>query len=152
MTNQTDFSLELLDMTMDEIEDLPGFEVPYNGDYLLKLTSQTKVVNDKPALECTFEVIECLKKDNDADPDSKEGDKFSKLFFLKNDDPEKLKIQLGFLKQFVAGVAEQVGEGNLAVLFRDHLASAVVQATVKRKVDKEDKEKVFAEVKNMRLA
>lgn len=152
MSKQDDLDLSLIDMDLNEIEDLPGFVVPSNGEYVLKMTTAMKQVNKKAAVETAFEVVECIKKDDDADPDAKVGDKFSMLFFLQADDPDKLKISLGKLKELLAGVAESTGQSNVGVLVRDVLANAIVQATVKRRVDKEDKDKVYATVKNLRLA
>ncbi len=155
-TPELDFSL--LDKDLSDIEDLPGFEVPSNGEYILQLKSALKMVNNKPAVEASYVVVECVKKDNDADPDSKEGTKFSQLFFLTGDgsDPEKdaemQALGLGKLKQLVAGVAEQVGVSNMGVLLRDHLKECVVTATVKRRVDTKDKDRIYATVKNMQLA
>ncbi len=150
MSNELDLSL--LDMDLEEIADLPGFAVPPNGEYILKMTCETKEVNKRKALETSFEVVECLKQDDDTEPAGKIGDKFSMLFFLENDDPEKLKITFGKLKELVAGVAESTGISNVGLLVRDVLASTVVQATVKRRVDKDDKDKIYATVKNLRLA
>lgn len=146
-----DMDLSLLDRDLDDIEDLPGFAVPPNGEYLLKMKTEIKEVNSKQAVEASFEIMECIKKDNDADTDAKIGDKFSSLFFLQGDNPDGVKISLGKLKELVAGVAESTGQSNLGVLIRDTLADCVVMATVKRRADKEDKEKFYATVKNLRL-
>ncbi len=142
--------MSLLDKSLDDIDDLPGFAVPSNGEYLLSISMAVKEVNDKAAVEASFEVIECLKKDNDADPDSKKGDKFSTLFFLEGEEAS-VKISLGKLKEMLMDVAEATGQSNLLVLVRDTLANAIVQATVKRRTDREDKEKFYATVKNMKL-
>ena len=150
--------LSILDRELDDIEDLPGFVVPANGEYILNVKTEFKEVNKKSAVEIGYEMVECVKKDNDADADSKPGDKFSQLFFLSGDgkDPEKdaemLKLSLGKMKELVSQVAEQTGNGNLGSLLRDTLSNAVVTATVKRRQDKEDKEKFYATVKNLRLA
>lgn len=151
MSNQQDLDLSMLDMNLEDIPDLPGFEVPSAGEYNLRLKAEVKMVNEKIAVEVSYEVIDCIRKNDDADPDAAPGTKFSQLFFLQGK-PEGIKISLGKLKELLSGVAEQKGEGNLLILVRDHLADAVVTATVKRRADKEDKEKFYPDVKNMKLA
>jgi hypothetical protein len=143
--------LDLLDMSLDDIEDLPGFEVPYNGEYLLKMHLSLKLVNKKAAVESNYEVVECLKKNDESDPDTVPGTKFSSLYFLQGDE-DKVKMSLGRLKELLAQPAEELGEGNVKILVRDHFATPrMVSATVTRRADKEDKEKFYAGVKNLKL-
>lgn len=158
MSEANMLDMNLLDMSMDEIEDLPGFEVPPTGEYVLKMKTEMKVINNKTFVETSFEVVECLKKDKDTDADGKPGSMFSSLYTVKGDgkdkdkDAEMRRLGLGKLKELLAGVAETTGETNVAVLVRDFVASALVQATVKRRQDREDPEKFYGNVKNLRLA
>lgn len=143
--------LDLLDMSLDDIEDLPGFHVPYNGEYNLKMKLVVKVVSSKTAVEALYEVVDCIKKNNDADPDTTPGTKFSSLYFLQGDE-DKVKIALGRLKELLAQPAEMLGEGNVKILVRDHFnTERMVSATVTRRADKEDSEKFYAGVKNLKL-
>lgn len=152
MADNKDFDPMLLDMDLAEIEDLPGFYVPYNGEYNLKFNMAMKVVNGKAAVETNYEVVDTIKKNDDSDPDTTPGTKFSSLYFLQGE-PDAVKMSKGRLKELLAGVAEALGEGNVLVLVRDHFATPVnVSATVTRRADKEDKEKFYAGVKNLRLA
>ena len=141
-------NLDMLDMNLSDIADLPGFEVPHPGEYILKVDATVKSVNDKQAVEIGYEVVECLKKNNDADPDTTPGTKFSQLFFLQGE-PDGVKVALGRLKQLLAPLAEQLGEGNLLVLVRDHLKSLMVSATVNRRKDKNDPDRFYPDVKNL---
>lgn len=155
-----DSAAALLDRDLETIEDLPGFEVPSNGEYLLKLTTSIKPVNGSVTVETSYEVVECVKKDNETDPDATVGTKFSNIYTIDaqkhaNDPTKKAeseKLGFGKLKELVAGVAESTGEGNLLVLVRDTLASALVRANVSRRQDKEDKERFYPIVKNLMLA
>lgn len=161
MSNDTPTSQELdmslLDMEIDSIEDLPGFEVPVNGEYLLKLETSLKAINGKQFIETSYELLECLKQDNDSDLPSKAGSKFSSLFTIKGDgkdtekDTESVRLGLGKFKELVKGIAEDTGQGNVGLLVRDVLASCIVQCTVKRRADKEDKEKFYPVIKNLKL-
>ena len=143
--------LDLLDVQLEDIEDLPGFEVPAPGDYTLKLTASIKDINDKKCLEVGYEVLSCEKKNNDADPDAIPGTKFSQVFGLQGE-PDKVKQALGYAKKLLEGIAEQVGEGNLMLLVRDHINGMVATATLNRRKDKEDPEKFYPVIKHLRKA
>lgn len=150
--------LGLLDISIEDIETLPGYETPYPGDYILKMTSALKKVNTSVVVETAFEVVSCVKKNDDADPDSPVGTKFSNIYTIvsgKSDPEQKLnaeKLGKGKLKELLIDVAEATGQTNLAVLVRDVVGSAIVAATVNRRKDKEDPEKFYPVVKNLRLA
>jgi hypothetical protein len=145
MTART-FNAALLDKTIDDIEDLAGFEVPIEGIYTLKFYTKTKVINDKDAIEANFETIECVEQnDPDATP-TKPGTKFGVAYFLDND------IAMGRFKALIAPVANHFGESNLATLVTETCAESqalIVQAKVKRRADKNDKEKFYADVSNL---
>jgi hypothetical protein len=143
--------LDLLDISLDEIEELPGFECPYNGDYVLNLTASMKKINDKWGVEMQYEVVECLEKNNPEDPDTIPGTKFSQLFFLEGK-PEAVKVAKSFLKILLRDVAEELGESNLLILVRDHLKNLRVRATVLRRKDKHEEDVYRPNVKNMTLA
>jgi len=145
-----DADLALLDKTLDEIEDLPGFEVPVNGRYLLKANRKIKKINDKAAVEVELEVMECLKKDNDADEDTVIGTKFSQLYFLQGEE-ESVKISMGMLKQFTKPLAEHVGESNMKVLVKDHLKDVLYGATVVRRKDNKNPEVFRARLSNLEI-
>lgn len=157
MSDQDDLDLlddvdaALLDKTLDEIEDLPGFEVPYNGRYLLKANRKIKKINEKAAVEVEFEVMECLKKDNDSDPDTVPGTKFSQLYFLQGDE-EAVRVSMGMLKQFVKPIAERVGESNLKALIKDHLTDVLIAATCVRRKDSKNPEIYRARLSSLELA
>lgn len=150
--------MSLLDMNIEDIEDLPGFDVPPTGEYVLKMKTAMKEINNKIFIETEYEVVECLKKDKDTDADCKIGSKFSSLYTIRGDgkdaekDAEMRRLGLGKLKELLSGIAESTGENSVAVLVRDFIASAIVQATVKRRADKEDAEKFYGNVKNLRFA
>lgn len=157
MSENQVLDLSLLDMNMEDIEDLPGFEVPPTGEYIFKLTTAMKEINNKIFIETQYEVVECLKKDKDTDADGKPGNKFSSLYTIRGDgkdkekDEEMRRLGLGKLKELLAGIAESTGETSVAILVRDYIASALVQGTLKRRADKEDPEKFYGNVKNLKL-
>ena len=137
-------AFNLLDKSIDDIEDLAGFAVPTNGLYSLKFQTKLKEVNDKPCVEANFEVIAAVELDDPStenDPANKPGTKFSMLFQIEND------MAVSRLKEMMAPAAQHYNEGNMLVLCRDVCANeSIVVAKVKRRIDKKDPDKVYANV------
>lgn len=149
--NVDELDFGLLDKNLEDIEDLPGFEVPSPGRYVLALKVAMKRVNNKAAAEFSYEVVECLAKNKSEDPDAVPKTKFSNLYFLQGSD-EAVTISMGKMKELVKAVAEATGINNLGVLCRDTLRDAIVEADVSARQDREDKEKFYPVIKNMKLA
>ena len=145
-TQQQQANLSLLDMSIDDIDDLPGFEVPVNGIYTMKFSTGTKVINNKDCIESNFEVIECNEQNDPNEPATKAGTKFSMLTMLDND------IALGKFKELVAPIAVHFGERNLLKLVTDVCKDLIIVGKVKRRADKEDKEKFYASVTDVTVA
>ena len=145
-TQQQQANLSLLDMSIDDIDDLPGFEVPVNGIYTMKFSTGTKVINNKDCIESNFEVIECNEQNDPNETATKAGTKFSMLTMLDND------IALGKFKELVAPIAVHFGERNLLKLVTDVCKDLIIVGKVKRRADKEDKEKFYASVTDVTVA
>ena len=140
-------SIEGLGISIDDIDDLPGFLVPQPGMYMLKVTASVKEVNNKNSIECKFTTIECLEQnDPEADP-TPAGTQFSTLHQIGNE------IGMGKFKEIAAPIAKHVGESNLLNLIREHLSGEgqIIQALVKRRADKDDKEKFYADVSKVSI-
>lgn len=136
-----EFNMDMLDKDLDDIEELAGFEVPVNGMYTLKFKMELKVVNDKDAAEAKLEVIECLEQNDSEETSTKPGTMFSVLFFVDNG------IAMSNLRKFLTPFAEHFSEGNVLKLCVDHLKEEVViSAKVKRKADRKDADKFYADV------
>lgn len=145
-TQQHAFNSSLLAKSIDDIDDLPGFEVPVNGMYSLKFSTAVKVINGKSAVEANFEVIECLEQNDANEPATKAGTKFSQMFYLENE------VALGKMKELVMPVAAHFGERSLETLVMVTCKDLIVTAKVKRRADKDDKEKFYADVSGLTLA
>lgn len=144
--NQQSPNLGLLDKSIDDIDDLPGFEVPVNGIYTLKVNTAVKVVNAKDCIESSFEVIECIEQNDPAETATKPGTKFSMLAHIDND------IAMGKFKEMIAPIAVHFGERNLLKLVTDVCRDVIVVAKVKRRADKQDADKFYADVSNVTIA
>jgi hypothetical protein len=144
------FNSNLLDIGIDDIDDLPGFECPVPGIYSLKFSTSTKVVAmkgvDKDCVEANFEVIECLEQNDPAADPTKAGTKFSVLFQLGQE------VAMGKMKELLMPVAKHFGEGNLGKLVTDTCKDLIITAKVARRADKEDKEKFYPVISNVTIA
>jgi len=150
MTEARVFNLGLLDKSIDDIEDLPGFEVPVNGVYSLKFSTALKVVKmkgkDADCVEANFEVIECLEQNDAEATPTKAGTKFSMLFNVEND------IAAGKMKELLAPIAAHFQESDLAKLVTETCKDLIITATIKRRADKEDPDKFYPSVSNVLIA
>lgn len=144
-----DKSLSLLDKSIDDIEDLPGFAVPPIGTYSLKMTCSVKDINNFANIESNFEVIEALELNNpeEADsPNAKPGTKFSVLSRIEND------IAMGKFKEMVAPIAAHFGEKNVGKLVSEVIKDLVIVGSVKHRKNKEDADKPYGDVSNITVA
>ena len=142
-----DQAFNLLDKSIDDIEDLPGFAVPTNGLYSLKFNTKLKEVNGKPCVEANFEVVAPVELDDpstEADPANKPGTRFSMLFQIENE------MAVGRLKELMAPASVHFGEGNMLSLCRDVCShESLVVAKVTRRKDKTDPDKLYANVSGL---
>ena len=139
----------LLGAGLDDIADLPTFQVPENGNYHLLTYFEVKEVNKKACIEQNFEVKECLEQVDPQLPPTPVGTKFSVLYQLDNE------FGLGSLKAAAKPFFETFGYTNFADLISQvgkASGGVVISATIKRRVDKDDKEKIYARLSNMEIA
>lgn len=142
-------ALDILDKELDDMPDLAGFDVPVNGQYQLMMSCAVKTVNEKPAVEVSYVVKACIKQDKDTDTPTPVDTKFSQLFFLKGTE-DAVRMSLGKLKKLFGGLTELAGTANVKALVQFFAANeTLIEATVKRQADKEDKEKFYARVNNV---
>lgn len=146
---------DLFDADLEDIADLAGFETPPAGAYILKVSTETKEINDKPSVVANFEVIETVElKEKDESskkyrPPVQPGTMFSTAFILGN------AVAEGRLKQFLAPFAEHFGikgKGSIGVLVRDTIKDVVVAATVTNKASKDDEDVIYAGIKNIQVS
>lgn len=145
----------LFDSDLDDIADLAGFEVPPPGSYVLKVSMETKTINDKPAVEAKMAVVETAElKIQDVDspkyrPPVKDGTEFSIPFILGN------AVAEGRLKQFLVPFAEHfqdTGKGSTGRLIRDHIKEVLITATITNRPSKDDPDILYAGIKNIAVS
>lgn len=133
----------LLNANLDDLADLPSFEVPVPGHYQLLLDITAKKIGDADAIEFSYEVVDTLELANSEDTPPKPGDKFSEAYMLNNE------FGVGKLKVAIKPIAEALGTSSLRDLVGGQVKGMSISATVKRRVDKNDKEKFYAVVSNI---
>lgn len=126
--------LNQVDMTMDfeSVEDLPSFELPPAGQYLVELTAELKDVNGKPAVENTYVVKEVLEVAEGAEVNAKA--RFSELFFLNANDKGE-KIGLSFLKPKLLKVCKAMGVPATMENYLESAKGLEIKVVMKRKLD-----------------
>lgn len=132
-----DFELDL-DMSLDDIEDLPGFTQLPTGSYtvLLHKGIETKEINEKPSAVCELvvqQILELEEKNLDEDEDPpKTGDIFTVNYMLDN--PTGVGFMKEFMKPLVKGLSLDP-KGSIRELWRQ-TKGAEVMITCTRKFDK----------------
>lgn len=137
---------DLFNASIDDLADLPSFETPPAGSYILSVTTDVKTINDKQCVEASITVVETVElKDSAATPVA-DGTKFSQLFMLDNE------FGVGNLKKFLKPFADHFGTSNIGQLVRDEVKDITISALVKTRADKNDPDKVYGSLTNISVA
>lgn len=138
---------DMMDMSLDDLKDLPAFEIPPKGHYKLAVSLQWKEVNEKRCIEAGFVVLETLELANANDAPCATGTKFSTLFQLSNEFGE------GAFKELMKPMKDSLGlAGKKLSAIVETVQDITIHATVKHRQDKNDKERFYANVVNVELA
>ena len=84
------------DMSIDDLEDLPGFDPYPNGAHLVTIKFETKVINDKPAVILGTTYVEVGELE----------------------DPEAKPPKAGDTYDFMFGLASEYGQGSLKAVLK----------------------------------
>lgn len=136
----------LFGASLDDIADLPSYETPSKGAYIFSVTTNTKEIGGKPAVEAEYTVVETVELETGETKVAAVGTKFSTAFILGN------SISEGKLKEFLTPFGAHFGTGSIGELVRDHIKDVIISATLKHRIDKTDKEKIYPDVKNITIA
>lgn len=142
----------LMDSSLDDLKDLPGFEVPPKGHYKLQVSLEQKIVADHPSIEAKCTVVETMELSNVNETAVENGTKFSQLFMMDNEWGQ------GGFKGFVAPIATGL---NMPKAKISEIVAAVqnitIGATIGHRYHKEDKQKpvgerrTYADLKNVEV-
>lgn len=131
--------------SLDDIADLPTFEVPPQGTYICTVSLGIKEINKKPAVEAEFAVVSTEELEDTEVAEAAVGTKFSVAFILGSN------IAEGKLKQFLAPFAAHFGTTNVGELVRDRVKDMTIALTLKhRKNSKgDDPDRIYPDVRNV---
>lgn len=163
--NNTSIFSDLLDTPLEEIAGLASYEIPPDGVYRLLVEK----VEQKPGINLNsgsvadvisfnykvVEVIELTDPTLAADLLDDKGNtkeiKFNESFFFKKNDPIGVGKTKDALKTNFGEVATAIGARNLMEMING-LEGLEVVGVLKRRVDANDAEKVYAQMRKVRLA
>lgn len=137
---------DLLDATLDDLEDLPEFAVLPPGAHRCYASLGIKEINDKQCVELKLKLIEHLELANPAEDSAlPEGSESSMVFMLDNE------FGRGNLKKIAKPIAAALGTSSLKDTIEQckHMEVAVI--TTQRK-DKKDPDRVYLNVKELQVA
>lgn len=152
----------LLDQNISDIDDLPSYKVPPAGFYKLEITKaeqkEVKISGDRvaPTLQMEYKILEVvdLKDQSQAteinrDEGGQPNQVFNEAyFFIPGQDTSKT---VAAIKTAFKEVASGLGFTTMSELVNG-LNGLTIFATVEHRKDKDDKEKVYARVGNVKLA
>lgn len=136
-----------LDMSLDDIEDVPGFGVFPTGAYIVDLTKgiEQKEINGKraAAVEMTLVEVAELKEDrlDEGEKPPMAGDICTLSFMLAN------RFGADGLKKFCLPLADKLGTKKLSELF--HQSKGLRCMIVLRRTYNEDKDQHYAKLKKL---
>lgn len=146
MSEQTIVDLgELLDVTLDDIDDLPDNSPFPAGSHYCKASFAQKEINKKPAIELSLELIETVELANPEDTPPKPKDTCSSLYFLDNE------YGLGNFKKAASPFATHFGISSLREIV-EAVKDIECVVTSSLKSDKTDKTKVYLQIKDIKIA
>ena len=132
----------LLDLTLDDLDDLPSFEPYPAGAHKLLATFEPKKIGEKDAIELSFKYVELLELANPEDKTPKEGDTCNTMFLIGNE------FGLGNLKKCATPFADMVGSNNLRAII-DGVKDVECAVVTSIRVDKNDASKRYLQVKEI---
>lgn len=141
--------LDFMDLDFEGVDDLPTFETPPAGAYLLDVTLAIKEINGSKYLEASYIIDETVELKNPSDTPVPDNSRFSELFSV---DPTLVydsgQRAVEFTKVYVKQFFEFAGSTKLG-----DIAAAVqkvkVSAVVVNRRSKKDPNTVRASTKNI---
>lgn len=135
---------DLLDATLDDLEDLPEFKPFPPGVHSVIASLELKEVSDKQAVELSFKGKETLELVDSNHEPIKEGDEASVLFMLDNE------FGRGNMKKLLAPIGQALGTGNIREIIEQTTEMDVVIVTSYRR-NKEDPTSPYMNVKELQV-
>lgn len=140
---------DLLNASMEDIEDLPPVGAPPSGHYNLLLSMEKREVGEKDVICADFEItaINDLKEGEDPE-EVKEGQKFTIFYHVTKKDGTMNKFGIGQLKELLKPFATHFGKNNIGELIND-VKQMNIAAAVKRKVNRKNEDQYNLNIKDI---
>lgn len=140
---------ELLDITLDDIEDLPSFDLFPIGTHHCLCSFDTKEANGKQAIEFSIKLVETIELANPEDQAPKAGDTNSTLFFLENE------FGLGAFKRIAKVFAEALNLTSIRDVI-EGVKDVEAAITTSKRLDKKTKKdtgeiKYYLDIKEVKV-
>lgn len=132
----------LLDATLDDLEDLPSFAPFPAGAHKVSASFEAKEIANKPAIELTLTLIETIELADPASAAPKVGDTCNTMFLLDNE------YGRGNLKKCAASFKEALGLSSLRDVV-DQVKEVECVAVTSIRVDKNDPDKLYLNIKEI---
>lgn len=124
---------DILDMTLDDLEDLPSFEPYPAGAHRVLVNMEEKTINDKKSVEVSLKLLETLElAEPTKDAAMEEGAETSVLCGLGNE------FGRGELKKLATPIGQALGIGNIREVIEQCNDIECIVVTWKQQ-DKNDK-------------
>lgn len=147
---------DVLNASMEDLDDLPPVGVPPSGHYNLTTTFSIEELEDDKGnkrkvifAKYIVDAINELKDPAEAD-DVKVGQEFREGFFLQKKDGTKNVFGIGNLKARLASYSERFGTSNIGELIQA-VNQVAITATVVRKVNRKNEDQVNMQLKDVVL-
>lgn len=144
---------ELLNASMDDLDDLPPQGVPPSGHYNLTVSFSVEEMGaDKRKVPTASYVVDSINelKDESEAGEVAVGQTFREPFFVAKKTGEVNTFGVGSLKQRLAPFAERFGTTNIGELI-NQVKQVPITATVVRTVNKKNEDQYNLRVKDVTL-
>ena len=134
----------LLDLTLDDLADLPEFKPFPAGAHKVTASMELKDIGGKECIELTLTLLETLEQANPQDEPSKPGDTANTLFMLDNE------YGLGNLKKCATPIAKALGVAKISEVV-DACKDVECVVITSLRPDKHDKDKKYLQIKELQV-
>ena len=146
---------ELLNATMDDLDDLPPTGVPPSGHYNLTVTFGVEDIGEgdaKKKVVTASYIVDSINelKDEDERSEVAVGQQFKEFFHMTKKDGNRNAFGIGTLKQRLAPHAERFGTNNIGELVQQ-VQQVAITASIKRTVNKKNEDMWNMQMKDIVL-
>jgi hypothetical protein len=138
----TDAMSNLLDLELDDLADLPAFEIFRPGAHRVAISFAEKKIGEHPAVELKLRLIETLELSNSADTPNEPGTETSVAFMLDNE------YGVGNFKEILKPLSAATGASKPRAIMEAAKDMVVAIVTTVRP-DKNDKDKLYMQIKTL---